>query len=245
MASLKMPKQAKSAPSSSVLTVSQTEKRPKTSVPARRDAELISVSLSKSFSDSSLIDIVDHYSFRDAAQASVLVDLFRKIANRIDSLSTQQIDNLIQANLEASISLQPGAKAQLDLQNQMLEKALSNIALLTTKEVADNAKLSNENPEQTVAVWLHRKQIFGLRVADKGMVFPAFQFEAMSGKPIASLSKVLPALLKNLAPTDLLLWFVAPNAAMKAGRGKPCEVLHDTSELIRIVRESLEPVDSW
>lgn len=158
------------------------------------------------------------------------------------AVDEERAQNIIQAHIAAAIPLQAGAREQAELTGQKIQAALSHIALLSAREVAQQTGSTAARPETLTAQWLSRKQIFGIELAGYAMRYPAFQFQP-SGQPWPALKAALPALLKAFSPLHLLLWFDAPHPAL--GNQKPSAVLHDPQALMQALQDSVAPIDVY
>jgi hypothetical protein len=168
-----------------------------------------------------------------------MMEVMEELTPIIENLDKATSLKLAENYLEACFSLQDGAKAQASLRAKMIADLMKSVVMLTTNEVAERAGVTT----QTVASWVFRDQIFGVRAGAKGVTYPDFQFDPIEKLPYQSLKQTLPQLQEHFEPIGLLMWFCAPNAALSGA--KPISVIGDASRLQAVVDASLTPIEGW
>jgi nucleoid DNA-binding protein len=155
---------------------------------------------------------------------------------RRQELTERNIDALVELYLnDDSIS---EARIAIETDNAR-ERArfLTEVACLTSRQVAENAGHQAANASVTGSRWKQQGKIFS--VPSKGSeLFPAFQFR--DGQPHPTVAKILCELPKQMSPWQIAFWFTSSNSWLKGAT--PADRLNDEAQVVTAARRENEPL---
>jgi hypothetical protein len=114
---------------------------------------------------------------------------------------------------------------------------LSEVACLTSKEVAQNAGHQAANAGVTGSRWEQQGRIFS--VPSRGSeLYPAFQFR--DGQPHPAVAKILRELPKQMSPWQIAFWFTSSNSWLRGVA--PADRLDDEDAVVKAAHRESEPI---
>jgi hypothetical protein len=167
-----------------------------------------------------------------------------RVIERVPEIARIRRQELTEKNIDALVELyladDPVADARRVIEtDNARERArfLSNVACLTSKQIAQNAGHQAANASVTASRWKQQGRIFS--VPSRGSeLYPAFQFR--EGQPHPAVAKILRELPKQTSPWQIAFWFTSSNGWLRGAT--PADRLDDEAEVVRAAHRASEPI---
>jgi hypothetical protein len=168
----------------------------------------------------------------------------RQVAERVPEVVRARRDAMTEKNIDALVDLflteDPIAEARHAIEaDNARERArfVTEVACLTSKQVAENAGHRASNPSVTGSRWKSQGKVFSVPWKG-GDLFPAFQFR--DGQPHPNVGKVLRVLPEGLSPWQVAFWFTSSNGWLRGAT--PAERLDDEAALVAAAERESEAI---
>jgi hypothetical protein len=167
-----------------------------------------------------------------------------RVVERLPEIARIRRQELTEKNIDALVELyladDPIAEARRVIEtDNARERArfLSEVACLTSKEIAQNAGHRAANASVTGSRWKQQGRIFS--VPSRGSeLYPAFQFR--EGQPHPAVAKILRELPKQMSPWQIAFWFTSSNSWLRGAA--PADRLDDEDAVVKAARRESEPI---
>jgi hypothetical protein len=167
-----------------------------------------------------------------------------RVVERVPEIARIRRRELTEKNIDALVELyladDPTAEARRAIEtDNARERArfLSDVACLTSKEVAQNAGHQAANASVTGSRWKQQGRIFS--VPSRGSeLYPAFQFR--EGQPHPAVVKILRELPKQMSSWQMAFWFTSSNGWLRGAT--PADRLDDEEAVVRAAHRASEPI---
>jgi nucleoid DNA-binding protein len=167
-----------------------------------------------------------------------------RVVERVPEIARIRRQELTEKNIDALVELyladDPIAEARRAIEtDNARERArfLSEVACLTSKEVAQNAGHQAANASVTASRWKQQGRIFS--VPSRGSeLYPAFQFR--EGQPHPAVAKILRELPKPISPWQTAFWFTSSNSWLRGAT--PADRLDDEAAVVKAAHRESEPI---
>jgi hypothetical protein len=167
-----------------------------------------------------------------------------RVVERVPEIARLRRQELTEKNIDALVELyladDPISEARRVIEtDNARERArfLSDIACLTSKEIAQNAGHQAANASVTASRWKQQGRIFS--VPSRGSeLYPAFQFR--EGQPHPAVAKILRELPKPMSPWQVAFWFTSSNGWLRDAM--PSDRLDDEEAVVTAARRESEPI---
>jgi nucleoid DNA-binding protein len=189
---------------------------------------------------------------RDGALAHIVVvpkddplgSTVSRVVERVPEIARIRRKELTEKNIDALVELyladDPVAEARRAIEtDNARERArfLSEVACLTSKEIAQNAGHQAANASVTGSRWKQQGRIFS--VPSRGSeLYPAFQFR--EGQPHPAVAKILRELPKQMSPWQIAFWFNSSNGWLRGAA--PADRLDDEEAVVKAAHRESEPI---
>jgi nucleoid DNA-binding protein len=167
-----------------------------------------------------------------------------RVVERVPEIARIRRQELTEKNIDALVELyladDPIAEARRAIEtDNARERArfLSDVACLTSKEIAQNAGHQAANASVTASRWKQQGKIFS--VPSRGSeLYPAFQFR--EGQPHQTVAKILRELPKSMSPWQIAFWFTSSNSWL--GGATAADRLDDADAVVKAAHRENEPI---
>jgi hypothetical protein len=167
-----------------------------------------------------------------------------RVVERVPEIARIRRQELTEKNIDALVELyladDPVAEARRAIEtDNARERArfLSEVACLTSKEIAQNAGHQAANASVTASRWKQQGRIFS--VPSRGSeLYPAFQFR--EGQPHPAVAKILRELPKQISPWQIAFWFTSSNSWLRGAA--PADRLEDEEAVVKAAHRESEPI---
>jgi hypothetical protein len=167
-----------------------------------------------------------------------------RVVERVPEIARIRRRELTEKNIDALVELyladDPVAEARRVIEtDNARERArfLSDVACLTSKEIAQNAGHQAANASVTASRWKQQGRIFS--VPSRGSeLYPAFQFR--EGQPHPAVAKILRELPKQMSPWQVAFWFASGNSWLRGAA--PADRLDDAEAVVKAAHRTSEPI---
>jgi hypothetical protein len=167
-----------------------------------------------------------------------------RVVERVPEIARIRRQELTEKNIDALVELyladDPVAEARRVIEtDNARERArfLSEVACLTSKEIAQNAGHQAANASVTASRWKQQGRIFS--VPSRGSeLYPAFQFR--EGQPHPAVAKILRELPKQVSPWQIAFWFTSSNGWLRGA--VPADRLDDEEAVVKAAHRESEPI---
>ena len=167
-----------------------------------------------------------------------------RVVERVPEIARIRRQELTEKNIDALVELyladDPVAEARRAIEtDNARERArfLSDVACLTSKEIAQNAGHQAVNASVTASRWKQQGRIFS--VPSRGSeLYPAFQFR--EGQPHPAVAKTLGELPKQMSPWQIAFWFTSSNGWLRGAA--PADRLDDEQAVVKAAHRESEPI---
>jgi hypothetical protein len=167
-----------------------------------------------------------------------------RVVERVPEIARIRRQELTEKNIDALVELyladDPVAEARRAIEtDNARERArfLSDVACLTSREIAQNAGHQAANASVTASRWKQQGRIFS--VPSRGSeLYPAFQFR--EGQPHPAVAKILRELPKQMSPWQVAFWFTSSNSWLRGAA--PAERLDDEEAVVKAAHRESEPI---
>ena len=167
-----------------------------------------------------------------------------RVVERVPEIARIRRQELTEKNIDALVELyladDPVAEARRVIEtDNARERArfLSDVACLTSKEIAQNAGHRAANASVTASRWKQQGRIFS--VSSRGSeLYPAFQFR--EGQPHPTVAKILRELPKQMSPWQIAFWFTSSNGWLRGAA--PADRLDDEEAVVKAAHRESEPI---
>jgi hypothetical protein len=167
-----------------------------------------------------------------------------RVVERVPEIARIRRQELTEKNIDALVELyladDPVAEARRAIEtDNARERArfLSEVACLTSKEIAQNAGHQAANASVTGSRWKQQGRIFS--VPSRGSeLYPAFQFR--EGQPHPAIAKILRELPKQMSPWQIAFWFTSSNSWLRGAA--PADRLDDEEAVVKAAHRESEPI---
>jgi nucleoid DNA-binding protein len=167
-----------------------------------------------------------------------------RVVERVPEIARIRRQELTEKNIDALVELyladDPVAEARRVIEtDNARERArfLSEVACLSSKEIAANAGHRAANASVTGSRWKQQGKIFS--VPSRGSeLYPAFQFR--EGLPHPAVAKILRELPKQMSPWQIAFWFTSSNSWLKGAA--PVDRLDDEEAVVKAAHRESEPI---
>jgi hypothetical protein len=178
------------------------------------------------------------------AKDDPLAGTISRVVERVPEIARIRRQQLTEKNIEALVELyladDPVAEARRVIEtDNARERArfLSDVACLTSKEIAHNAGHQAANASVTASRWKQQGRIFS--VPSRGSeLYPAFQFR--EGQPHPSVAKILRELPKHMSPWQIAFWFTSSNGWLRGAM--PADRLDEEEAVVKAAHRESEPI---
>jgi nucleoid DNA-binding protein len=226
-ATLKQRIASKIAESDQALTESDSSRRP----PENEDYDVVQ-------SEGSLAHVVV------VQKDDPLGSTVSRVVERVPEIARIRRQELTEKNIDALVELyladDPMAEARRAIEtDNARERArfLSEVACLTSKDIARNAGHQAANASVTASRWKQQGRIFS--VLSRGIeLYPAFQFR--EGQPHPTVAKILRELPKQMSPWQIAFWFTSSNSWLRGAT--PADRLEDEAAVVEAAHRESEPI---
>jgi hypothetical protein len=167
-----------------------------------------------------------------------------RVVERVPEIARIRRQELTEKNIDALVELyladDPVGEARRVIEtDNARERArfLSDVACLTSKEIAQNAGHQAANASVTGSRWKQQGKIFS--VPSRGSeLYPAFQFR--EGQPHPAVAKILRELPKQMSPWQIAFWFTSSNSWLRGVA--PADRLDDEDAVVKAAHRESEPI---
>lgn len=167
-----------------------------------------------------------------------------RLVERVPEIARIRRQQLTEKNIDALVELyladDPASEARRAIEtDNARERArfLSDVACLTSKEIAQNAGHQAANASVTGSRWKQQGRIFS--VPSRGSeLYPAFQFR--EGQPHPAVAKILRELPKQMSPWQVAFWFTSSNGWLRGAA--PADRLDDEEAVVKAAHRESEPI---
>jgi hypothetical protein len=167
-----------------------------------------------------------------------------RVVERVPEIARVRRQELTEKNIDALVELyladDPVGEARRAIEtDNARERArfLSDVACLTSKEIAQNAGHQAANASVTGSRWKQQGKIFS--VPSRGSeLYPVFQFR--EGLPHPTVAKILRELPKQMSPWQIAFWFTSSNSWLRGGA--PADRLDDEEAVVKAAHRESEPI---
>jgi nucleoid DNA-binding protein len=167
-----------------------------------------------------------------------------RVVERVPEIARIRQQELTEKNIDALVKLylvdDPVGEARRAIEtDNARERArfLSDVACLTSKEIAQNAGHQAANASVTGSRWKQQGKIFS--VPSRGSeLYPAFQFR--EGQPHPTVAKILRELPKQMSPWQIAFWFTSSNSWLRGAA--PADRLDDEEAVVKAAHRESEPI---
>jgi hypothetical protein len=167
-----------------------------------------------------------------------------RLVERVPEIARIRRRQLTEKNIDALVELylvdDPAGEARRAIEtDNARERArfLSEVACLTSKEIAQNAGHQAANASVTGSRWKQQGRIFS--VPSRGSeLYPAFQFR--EGQPHPCVAKILRELPKQMSPWQIAFWFTSSNSWLRGAA--PADRLDDEEAVVTAAHRESEPI---
>jgi hypothetical protein len=167
-----------------------------------------------------------------------------RLIERVPEIARIRRQQLTEKNIDALVELyladDPVAEARRAIEtDNARERArfLSDVACLTSKEIAQHAGHQAANASVTGSRWKQQGRIFS--VPSRGSeLYPAFQFR--EGQPHPTVAKILRELPKQMTPWQVAFWFTSSNGWLRGAA--PADRLDDEEAVVKAAHRASEPI---
>ena len=155
---------------------------------------------------------------------------------RRQEMTESDIDSLVDLFLKEDPLSEARTAIKMDNARERA-RFLTDVACLTSKQVAANAGHRAANSSVTASRWKQQGKVFS--VPWKGQeLYPAFQFR--DGQPHPNVAKVLRQLPERLSPWQVAFWFTSSNGWLRGAT--PADRLYDEAALVSAAQRESEPI---
>jgi hypothetical protein len=171
-----------------------------------------------------------------SSTASSVVERVPEIAHIRQQELTEKIDALVKSHLADD----PVGEARRAIEtDNARERArfLSDVACLTSEEIAQNAGHQAVNGSVTASSWKQQGRIFSVS-SRSSELYPAFQFR--EGQPHPAVAKILRELPKRMSPWQIAFWFISSNSWLRGAA--PADRLDDEEAVVGAAHRESEPI---
>jgi nucleoid DNA-binding protein len=167
-----------------------------------------------------------------------------RVIERVPEIARIRRQQLTEKNIDALAELylvdDPIGEARRAIEtDNARERArfLTEVACLTSKEIAQNAGHRAANASVTGSRWKQQGKIFS--VLSRGSeLYPAFQFR--EGQPHPAVAKILRELPKQISPWQIAFWFTSSNSWLRGAA--PADRLDDEEAVVKAAHRASEPI---
>jgi hypothetical protein len=167
-----------------------------------------------------------------------------RVVERVPEIARIRRQELTEKNIDALVELyladDPVGEARRVIEtDNARERArfLSDVACLTSKEIAQNAGHQAANASVTASRWKQQGRIFS--VPSRGSeLYPAFQFR--EGQPHPAVAKILRELPKQMSPWQIAFWFTSSNGWLRGAA--PADQLDNEEAVVKAAHRESEPI---
>jgi nucleoid DNA-binding protein len=167
-----------------------------------------------------------------------------RVVQRVPEIARIRQQELTEKNIDALVKLylvdDPVGEARRAIEtDNARERArfLSDVACLTSKEIAQNAGHQAANASVTGSRWKQQGKIFS--VPSRGSeLYPAFQFR--DGQPHQTVVKILRELPKQMSPWQIAFWFTSSNSWLRGAT--PADRLDDEEAVVMAAHRESESI---
>jgi hypothetical protein len=167
-----------------------------------------------------------------------------RVVERVPEIARIRRQELTEKNIDALVELyladDPVAEARRAIEtDNARERArfLSDVACLTSKEIAQNAGHQAANASVTASRWKQQGRIFS--VPSRGSeLYPAFQFR--EGQPHPAVAKILRELPEQMTSWQIAFWFTSSNGWLRGAA--PADRLDDEQAVVKAAHRESEPI---
>ena len=167
-----------------------------------------------------------------------------RLVERVPEIARIRRQQLTEKNIDALVELyladDPASEARRAIEtDNARERArfLSEVACLTSKEIAQNAGHQAANASVTGSRWKQQGRIFS--VPSRGSeLYPAFQFR--EGQPHPTVAKILRELPKQMSAWQIAFWFTSSNGWLRGAA--PADRLDDEEAVVKAAHRESEPI---
>ena len=167
-----------------------------------------------------------------------------RVVERVPEIARIRRQELTEKNIDALVEIyladDPVAEARRAIEtDNARERArfLSDVACLTSKEIARNAGHQAANASVTASRWKQQGRIFS--VPSRGSeLYPAFQFR--EGQPHPTVAKILRELPKQISPWQIAFWFTSSNGWLRGAT--PADRLDHEEDVVMAAHRESEPI---
>jgi hypothetical protein len=167
-----------------------------------------------------------------------------RVVERVPEIARIRRRELTEKNIDALVELyladDPVGEARRAIEtDNARERArfLSDVACLTSKQIAQNAGHQAANASVTGSRWKQQGRIFS--VPSRGSeLYPAFQFR--EGQPHPTVAKILRELPKRMSPWQVAFWFTSSNGWLRGAT--PVDRLDDEEAVVKAAYRESEPI---
>jgi hypothetical protein len=167
-----------------------------------------------------------------------------RVVERLPEIARIRRQQLTEKNIDALVEMyladDPVGEARRAIEtDNARERArfLTDVACLTSKEVAQIAGHRAANASVTGSRWKQQGRIFS--VPSRGSEhYPAFQFR--EGQPHPSVAKILRELPKQMSAWQIAFWFISGNSWLRGA--VPADRLDDEEAVVKAAHRASEPI---
>jgi hypothetical protein len=167
-----------------------------------------------------------------------------RVVERVPEIARIRRQQLTEKNIDALVEMyladDPVGEARRAIEtDNARERArfLSDVACLTSKELAQIAGHRAANTSVTGSRWKQQGRIFS--VPSRGSeLYPAFQFR--EGQPYPAVAKILRELPKQMSPWQIAFWFISTNSWLRGAA--PADRLDDEEAVVKAAHRESEPI---
>lgn len=167
-----------------------------------------------------------------------------RVVERVPEIARIRRQELTEKNIDALVEMyladDPVAEARRAIEtDNARERArfLSEVACLTSREIAQNAGHQAANASVTGSRWKQQGRIFS--VPSRGSeLYPAFQFR--EGLPHPTVAKILRELPKKMSPWQIAFWFTSSNGWLRGAT--PADRLDAEEAVVKAAHRASEPI---
>jgi nucleoid DNA-binding protein len=167
-----------------------------------------------------------------------------RVVERVPEIARIRRQQLTEKNIDALVELyladDPVAEARRAIETDNARERsrfLSEVACLTSKEIAQNAGHRAANASVTGSRWKQQGRIFSVPLRGSEL-YPAFQFR--EGQPHPAVAKILRELPKQMSPWQIAFWFISSNGWLRGAA--PADRLDDEEAVVKAAHRESEPI---
>ncbi len=167
-----------------------------------------------------------------------------RVIERVPEIVSSRRQELTEKNIDTLVGLylpdDPVAEARRAIETdnaRQRARFLSEVACLTSKEIAQNAGHQAANASVTASRWKQQGRIFS--VPSRGSeLYPAFQFR--EGQPHPTVAKILRELPEQMTSWQIAFWFTSSNGWLRGAA--PADHLDDEEAVVKAAHRASEPI---